>query len=58
MKNDLLMLYKNYLYAMREREVHGEKYGDTEELIKNYEEELIKVTKNNKILIKKTKKHE
>ena len=51
MKN-LLELYRNYLFALQTREEYGDKYGDTKELIKQYEEELkIKVrdkTKENK----------
>ena len=39
MKKDL-QLYLNYLYALRERELHGDKYGDTDEIIKMYEELL------------------
>lgn len=39
MKKDL-QLYLNYLYALRERELHGNKYGDTDEIIKMYEELL------------------
>lgn len=39
---ELLTLYKLYLYALREREEYGDKYGDTDELIKMYEEKLIK----------------
>ena len=39
-KKDLLALYRNYLFALQEREEYGNKYGDTEEIIKYYEEEL------------------
>lgn len=51
MKKDLLEIYKNYLYALKTREEYGEKYGDTEDIIKAYEEELEK----NKILKKENK---
>lgn len=37
---DLLELYKNYLYALDMREKYGDQYGDTDELIKMYEELL------------------
>lgn len=37
---DLLELYRNYLFSLQEREEHGDKYGDTEELIKMYEKKL------------------
>lgn len=41
-----LILYRNYLFALKEREEYGDKYGDTDEIIKNYEENLnIKVKK-------------
>ena len=47
MKGDLLRLYQNYLYALREREEYGDKYGDTDEIIKMYEDILgIKSNKN------------
>lgn len=44
---DLLTIYQNYLYSLREREEYKDKYGDTDELISMYEEVLIK----NKVLI-------
>lgn len=37
---DLIELYKNYLFALREREEYGNKYGDTDEIIKIYEKKL------------------
>lgn len=37
---DLLMLYRNYLFAIQERREYGDKYGDTDELMKMYEEKL------------------
>ena len=51
-KENLLKLYKLYLYALQEREEHGEKYGDTDEIIKHYEEQLIEA----KVLKKKKAK--
>ena len=45
---DLLMLYRNYLFAIREREEFGDKYGDTEEIIKEYEKKL-KIKKDNRL---------
>jgi len=45
---DLLTLYKNYLFALREREEFGDKYGDTEELIKIYELKLKNIIDNPK----------
>lgn len=47
MKKDLLRLYQNYLYALREKQLYGDKYGDTDEIIKMYEDILgIKSNKN------------
>ena len=40
---DLLELYRNYLFAVQNRAKYGDKYGDTEELIKIYEKKLAKV---------------
>ena len=37
---DLLELYYNYLFALKEREEYGNTYGDTDELMKMYEDEL------------------
>lgn len=40
---DLLELYRNYLFAVQNRAKYGDKYGDTEEIIKMYEKKLAKV---------------
>ena len=45
---DLLILYKNYLYALQERKEFGTIYGDTDELIEMYEEKLKIKKKENK----------
>ena len=37
---ELLMLYRNYLFALQTREEFGDKYGDTDEIIKMYEKKL------------------
>lgn len=37
---DELQMYKNYLYALREKEKYGNQYGDTDEIIKMYENDL------------------
>ena len=37
---DTLQMYKNYLYALRVREEYGNQYGDTDEIIKMYEDVL------------------
>ena len=39
---EILELYRNYLYSLQEREEYKDRYGDTEELIKMYEEKLEK----------------
>lgn len=44
---ELLMLYRNYIFALQTREEFGDKYGDTDEIIKIYEKKLgIKENKN------------
>ena len=37
---DTLEMYRNYLYALQERQEYGDKYGDTDELVEMYEEKL------------------
>lgn len=54
-KLDLMRLYLNYLFALDQRRLHGEKYGDTLELIKIYEEHLEQYGVK-KVLDKKRKK--
>lgn len=39
-EKDLLTLYKNYIFALQTREEFGTQYGDTDEIIKQYEEML------------------
>lgn len=41
-QNNLLEFYRNYLYTLQENREYGDKYGDTDEMIKLYEEELAK----------------
>lgn len=54
MKKNLLELYRNYLFALQEREEYGDKYGDTDEIIEIYEKKL----KENGIKVKeKTKEN-
>lgn len=52
---NLFITYRNYLFAIQERNEFGDIYGDTEEIIQIYENELqehgIKIsTKNKKLL--------
>lgn len=50
----IIVLYKIYLYAIREREEYGDLYGDTDEIIRLYEEELEKrMMGNYKMVYKK-----
>ena len=39
---DLFIIYRNYLFAIQERNEYGDKYGDTKEIINIYENELKK----------------
>lgn len=39
-KQDLITLYRLYLFALQTREEFGTQYGDTDELIEQYEEKL------------------
>lgn len=42
MEKDLLVIYKLYLHSLMYQKEYGNKYGDTDEIIKMYEEILIK----------------
>ena len=46
---DLLILYRNYLYALQWAKEFGNKYGD-EDTVKMYEEKLKKVLRKNERL--------
>lgn len=48
MSEELLNLYRNYIFAIKEREEYGSKYGDTDEIIEIYENKLSKVLKKDK----------
>ena len=39
---EILTIYKNYLYSIEERKTYDDLYGDTDELMLLYEEELEK----------------
>ena len=51
---NIFELYLNYLFALEERKEHGDKYGDTLELIEMYEKEL----ENNGVLKRTRKKND
>ncbi len=38
--DDLITTYMNYIYALQIREEYGDKYGDTDFIIKIYEKKL------------------
>jgi len=54
---NLFTTYRNYLFAIQERNEFGDIYGDTEEIVQIYENELqkhgIKILKKNKKLLHK-----
>lgn len=54
-KNNLLTIYRNYLFAIEERLLYGEKYGDTNEMMEIYEKKLENIL--NKKILKKDNYH-
>lgn len=42
---ELIILYRNYIFALQEHEEYGDIYGDTDELIEMYKKKLEKVIK-------------
>lgn len=50
-KENIEKLYLNYMRALEIRQKHGDKYGDTEEMIKLYEKKLEKILKPKKDFI-------
>ena len=46
MKENIIEIYMNYLYALRIREEYGDLYGDTDEIIEYYESKLNKYLNN------------
>ena len=57
-KENIEELYLNYMRALDYREKYGDKYGDTEEMIKLYEKKLEKILKPKKTLSLEKEKHE
>ena len=47
MKENIIEIYMNYLYAIRMHEEYGDTYGDTDEIIKHYEKKLRQYLPNN-----------
>ncbi len=52
---DKLQTYRNYLSTLATRQEHGDKYGDTEEIVEMYEKQLGKDEPLNKLLVKALK---
>lgn len=52
MKIDLLIIYRNYLFALQERYEYGDQYGDTDELIEMYER-ILEENHVKKLILKK-----
>jgi hypothetical protein len=57
-KEDIYKLYLNYMKSIEARKEYGDKYGDTEELIKMYEKKLEDLIKPKKILSLEREKYE
>ena len=51
-----LQTYRNYLSTLATRQEYGDKYGDTEEIVKIYEKQLGKDEPLNELLVKALKK--
>lgn len=51
MDKDILLIYKNYLQALKWAREHGNKYGD-EDVAKIHEEKLKKVLKKENLKLK------
>lgn len=52
---DKLEMYRNYLVTLEYHKEYGDKYGDTEELIKTYEK-ILQIKKNNPTKTKSNKR--
>ena len=46
MKDNIIEIYMNYLHAIRMHEEYGDLYGDTDDIIKYYEEKIEKYLLN------------
>ena len=55
MKENIIEIYSNYLYAIRMHEEYGDTYGDTDEIIKHYENKINKYLSNTDDINKKVK---
>ena len=55
MKENIIEIYLNYLYAIRMHEEYGHLYGDTDDIIKYYENKINKYLSNTDDINKKVK---
>lgn len=55
MKENIIETYLNYLYAVRMHEEYGDLYGDTDDIIKYYENKINKYLANTEDINKKIK---
>ena len=55
MKENIIEIYLNYLHTIRIREEYGDLYGDTDEIIKYYENKINKYLSNTDDINKKVK---
>ena len=57
-KENIGELYLNYMRALEIRQKYGDKYGDTDDMLKLYEKKLEKILKPKKTLSLEKEKHE
>ena len=55
-KINKLQTYRNYLATLITRQEYGDRYGDTDEIVKMYENQLGKDEPLNELLVKALKK--
>ena len=55
MKENIIETYLNYLHAVRMHEEYGDLYGDTDDIIKYYENKINKYLSNTEDINKKNK---
>jgi len=55
MKENIIEIYLNYLYAIRMHEEYGDLYGDTDDIIKYYENKINKYLSNTDDINQKVK---
>lgn len=55
MKENIIEIYLNYLHVVRMHEEYGDLYGDTDDIIKYYENKINKYLVNSEDINKKNK---